>query len=122
MTSRWIAIFLSLFLAVPLCCCGWHAAQVASEEPVCPACAAAGDTQSSSAPQCPCGSDLVQRDLAPKTIAAKAPTFSFANLQETLIGLSFATAWRREIALSSTPVPPRRGPPRLYLRHRSLLC
>jgi hypothetical protein len=126
MTPRWFTVLLSLFLAVPLCCCGWHSLQkpaaVAEEAMGCPMCQAAAASDDADDAGCPCMRELVQRDLAPKISTLSAPQPTFACLPETLTGLVVTRSWAREAVISFPLALQNTGPPRLYLRHHALLC
>mgnify|MGYP001157925988 CR=1 FL=1 len=122
MTTRWFTLLLSLVMAVPLCCCGWHAAKEDKAAPACPMCAAAADDLAAEDEGCPCQSEWVQRDLAPKSIVLSTPSPSFAALPEVITG-SFSVSPGKSAALVSRHLEIRLlGPPRLYLRYRALLC
>lgn len=121
MMPRWFAVLLSLFLAAPLCCCGWHQA-LAEAEVSCPMCQESDGSGAEEEGSCLCTRELIQRDVAPKAIKPAGPGSSFAILPETLVGqfklvgLMWSSEERFRVAVRSG------GPPRWYLKHRALLC
>jgi len=122
MTPRWLAVLLSLFLAAPLCCCGWHRVAVGQDVASCPMCEAADSSHRSESDDCACARELIQRDVAPRAVLPTEPGGSFACLPETLTGrvMAHRASWQRNfrfyVAERNT------GPPRWYLKHRALLC
>lgn len=122
MTPRWFAVLLCLFLAVPLCCCGWHGAQVEESAVACPMCAADESRDLEDDPGCPCASDLVQREAPPKTMLPASPGSVFATLSERLTGVSYQAGLPQQVR-HRMDVPVRdTGPPRWYLLHQAWLC
>jgi hypothetical protein len=126
MTSRWFTFLLCLFLAVPLCCCGWHGmkadAETAQTEKACPMCQATADSATTEKEGCPCTSDLVQRDLATQAPLPAPPAPVFASLAETLPAWIGAPLWTRTAPIRYSLAAQSQGPPRFYLKHHALLC
>jgi hypothetical protein len=121
MIPRWFAVLLSLFLAAPLCCCGWHQA-VAEEALTCPMCQGADSSHEAGDDTCPCSEELIQRDLAPKTVHLFDSESSFACLSETLVGQLPSLAWAKQSQVRFQVAVRSSGPPRWYLKYRALLC
>lgn len=126
MTTRGIAYLLCAFLAVPLCCCGWHGVTTAvaevEQEVACPLCHAVEPAAAPDDDGCPCMKDLVQRDLGPRALNLEGPGWSLALLaaeQERILKPHHGVAEvPRAARRSSLPT----GPPRLYLKHQAWLC
>lgn len=120
MTSRSIALFLTLFLAAPLCCCGWHGVMAEPAEAVtCPMCQAlAGEVGDEE--ECPCAKELIQRDLAPKMATPQvndAWVLAPSNRSwQPLAQRDFTPAIHPRLAAC-----PLTGPPRLFLIHGAWL-
>lgn len=126
MAHRWFTVLLSLLLAVPVCCCGWHSLMSApAEEAIgCPMCleAEAATPEPAEHSKCACASDVLVRDLAPQAIWLPKPLPCFALLPESLAwpARRYGSALERIIAAQRFPVDT--GPPRLFLLHRAWLC
>jgi len=122
MFSRSLATLLALFLAAPLCCCGWHG--VVAEEPAvvsCPMCLAhVADASHDS--ECPCEKELIQRDLAPKTVMPQAPHGDFSALPAIFAWHQVSGANPSRLLDQSRIRTCANGPPRLFLMHCAWLC
>ncbi len=124
-TARWPAALLSLFLAVPLCCCGWHGLRAEEGQPAaaesCSLCHAAEQAPAPEEDGCPCLKDVTQRDLAPKGVSVSGPDWGFARVAEVfhLDGPAQAKGLDASCVFYGGIRPT--GPPRLYLRHHALL-
>ena len=121
MIPRWFAVLLSLFLAAPLCCCGWHQVTVQAEVG-CPMCQEVDSSGTADEGSCLCTRESIQRDVAPKAIKPAGPGTSFAILPETLVGQFIGVGSKRPSVERFRVVVRRGGPPRWYLKHRALLC
>lgn len=125
MTSRGFAFLLCAFLAVPLCCCGWHGVSASAEseaEVACPLCQAAEPADAPEDDGCPCMKDVLQRDLAPRALNVEGPGWSLALLAENVDIRGSVSNWRHERRLTWRSNTLLTGPPRLYLKHHTWLC
>lgn len=126
MAHRWFTVFLSLLLAVPVCCCGWHSlmSAPAEEEVACPMCleAKAASEEGTEPNKCACSSDVLVRDLAPQAVWLPKPLPCFALLPESQVRLAHDDGSVLHGFAAAQRFPVDTGPPRLFLRHHAWLC
>lgn len=134
MTTRLLAVVLTLLIGSPVCwCCVTHAAPLPSEEseaPACPMCAkeaTSGHRESGSTQKkggCQCEKACSAREITQPTIAI--PAASESNLpaiawvwEDRLFEFGHQKTRTRELPVLETGPPRPDGP--LYLRHCALL-
>ncbi len=91
-------------------------------EAVCPLCHADEPAVPEKKDGCPCLKDLVQRDLAPRAGTLEQTAWTLAHLSEFTHRTELPAAHNTNPFLAQMFMPLPTGPPRLFLRHRALLC